>query len=489
MEETDVSPNDTPLGRTTDWAGLALAGLLSAVGYAALAFIPTSNRASHVLFYLTLMAILFGIYGWVLAIAGRSESPAASRRVFLVAFGFSVLFRLLMLPVGLPTSAVLQAAGDDLAGRGAAVEPFLLYDNDVWRYLWDGHVLAEGTNPYSVTPADVREDTELGPALLANAPWPDVLDNVSYQNYTSVYPPLTQYVFATLAIAAPGSVLAAKAVLITLDLLLIALLWAALRSAGRSPLWSLAYAWNPAVVKELTGSAHPDIVMMLPMTLAVILVARSRSAFAAVALGAATLAKVTPILLLPLFVRRRAGLALALFAGALLTGILPLWSGLADWWDGIRRFAAGWTFNSGPWSSMAWVAERLGSNDPGLWANLLALAAVGIIAAIAWRSTRTGDAGSFHSAAFVTLAALVVFRPAVMPWYTLWPLPLAVLSGNRSWLVFTGLAQLSYLSFVEPAWPTWWKWIEYGIFFLLLWTQRSHLTDGTSTPRLGSYWR
>ena len=69
--------------------------------------------------------------------------------------------------------------------------------------------------------------------------------------------------------------------------------------------------------------------------------------------------------------------------------------------------------------------------------------------------------------AFFVLAGLVVLHPAVMPWYVLWPLPLAIAVGNRSWLWLTGLSFLSYLFYVEQAEHAWWLWVEYGLFFAM----------------------
>jgi len=51
--------------------------------------------------------------------------------------GFALLFRATLLPAGL-----LHAGNPRL----------ILYDDDVWRYLWEGHVGSAGLNPMRTPP-------------------------------------------------------------------------------------------------------------------------------------------------------------------------------------------------------------------------------------------------------------------------------------------------------------------------------------------------
>ena len=67
-------------------------------------------------------------------------------------------------------------------------------------------------------------------------------------------------------------------------------------------------------------------------------------------------------------------------------------------------------------------------------------------------------------AVFYSLVALTLLNPAVMPWYLIWALPFAVATGNRSWIVLTGMSLLSYLFYAHQAEHSWWLWLEYGVF-------------------------
>ena len=104
----------------------------------------------------------------------KAEEPPSCRPVG--GRGGAVLFRLTLLPAGLPhdTSwrAVPGALRADLRGVRVSYERFLLFDSDVWRYLWDGHVWAHGVNPYLHAPADPELDAwaDEGDGALTNSP-------------------------------------------------------------------------------------------------------------------------------------------------------------------------------------------------------------------------------------------------------------------------------------------------------------------------------
>ena len=93
-------------------------------------------------------------------------------------------------------------------GVGFAIRAVTMFstpilEDDFYRYLWDGAVVAEGTDPYRYTPAEVlTADVDADSAselaalsLLSNSSTP-VAQRINYPRLTSIYPPLTQGVFA-----------------------------------------------------------------------------------------------------------------------------------------------------------------------------------------------------------------------------------------------------------------------------------------------------
>lgn len=68
--------------------------------------------------------------------------PPTRRTVFLVALAF----RLLLLPAGFDAES-------------GAFRRLVLYDDDIWRYLWEGHTWFAGVNPLRASRGDWYTDT------------------------------------------------------------------------------------------------------------------------------------------------------------------------------------------------------------------------------------------------------------------------------------------------------------------------------------------
>jgi hypothetical protein len=154
-----------------------------------------------------------------------------------------------------------------------------------------------------------------------------ILERIHFGELTTIYPPVSQAVFALATATTPtGSPIVLrltimKAWFVGFDLATLGLVIALLRFTGRPLGWSLAYGWCPLVVKEVAGSGHLDALAVCLATLAAYLAvlalyrgersslaastgswARSLLATAAaLALALAVGAKLYPLVLAPLF--------------------------------------------------------------------------------------------------------------------------------------------------------------------------------------------
>ena len=157
--------------------------------------------------------------------------------------------------------------------------------DDVYRYVWEGRVLAAGANPYAHAPAD--------PAL-ARFRDADVFPRVNHPELAAVYPPLAEAGFALVARVSATPV-AMKLWVLLHDVALCALLAWWCRARGGSAWDGLVYAWNPLVVVEYAGSAHHDPTGILWLVLALALAERRRGAASAASLAAAVLVKLVSL--------------------------------------------------------------------------------------------------------------------------------------------------------------------------------------------------
>ncbi len=448
---------------------LGVLGVVSLGLYLSLALGAEANNSVRSLgLFLAYLAVLFSLYGIGAWRIGRRRR----RGTLGVILGFAAAFRLAMCLAGLPDDQPLRSLRVDVASAEVAYDTFLLYDNDVWRYLWEGHVIAAGVSPYRWTPLELAEGDESPEPAVREASqrvldgelWWDVFDNISFQGLTTVYPPLAQLLFRVSHALAPGSVFVFKLLLSGIDLATCWLLVLLLRALGRRQETVFLYAWNPLAIKEISGSGHADGLMILLLVATVLLLVRGRPACAQVGLGLATLAKLGGVVLAPLVIRRspvRLWWVLPLIVGL---GLSLFLSATDSMRSGLSTYARDWVFNSGPWALVRAGFDSVGLARPGLAAHLVTK--VALVALMLWAFVRAREAqreGLVRWAFYLT-AAVVILNPAVMPWYLLWALPFAVACGSRAWIVLTGLSLLSYLYYIDQTEQAWWLWIEYGVF-------------------------
>jgi glycosyl transferase family 87 len=422
----------------------------------------------------TFLAILGAEFGLYFAAHLVLRNRAAGFPAQALAVGGAILFRITLLPAGLPPdlpfSAKIAAMAADWRGEAVTYERFQLFDDDIWRYLWDGHVAAAGTNVYRFSPADTALN-DLAPAE-GRPDWETIRENISYPQVHTVYPPLAQIVFRAAHGLAPGSVLAMKAVVVSFDLLAFGFVMLTLAAWRQPPARSILYGWNPLVIKVFAGSGHIDAILVAALAATCYFLARRRPAAASVSLGLAMAAKVAPVVLLP-FLARRVGAwrtALALAAG--LVCYLPYLGGGTHLFDGLRAFSAAWQFNGGPFRLLVWVIGLLNS-QPDLIGRITSAA---LIAMALWLLYRRDAAhpDTFARVGAMALGAVLILSPVVMPWYVIWLLPLGVLAGDRVPIFFSLAVCTAFLVMVRGIeWP-WALFVEYGALGSFIWWEILH---------------
>lgn len=356
-------------------------------------------------------------------------------------------------------------------------EPVL--EDDFYRYLWDGGVLAHGHNPFTSVPEEAAEGgpktSEELHALARDSGI--VVRRVNHPSLATCYPPVAQLVFAAAHFAAPWSLTAWRLVLFAFDAVTLLLLFAILRRLGRSPLYAAVYWWCPLVIKEGFNSAHMDIAI-LPVVLGAVWFslrsARVRDQVAALGLlGLAAGIKLWPVILAPLLLRRLFKKPAALLAslavfvsvlGIIVFTLIPSFR-LGDA-SGFLAYGQRWQMNDALFMAIMWAVRRL----PGLGAHASLVArgvAAGILAlviALAIRRESTTAEEMLRRSLWIA-AALFLLSPTQFPWYYLWVLPVLVFSPRPSLLLLTALLPLYYLRFRFKALGQV-EYFDYGIVWL-----------------------
>ncbi len=456
-----------------------LAGLLvlSEAVYVSLVRLRTVNTTESVLKFLAAIAVLFLLYGAAYLVLRNLR--CASRKAMLLIVCGAILFRVTLLFAGLghhqTWKQTVSAVRADIRGEAVTYDSYLLFDNDIWRYLWDGHVAANGVNPYLFPPASPALDSVAQPA--GPILWGDIRANVNYADVPTIYPPLAQGIFRYAHALAPGSVFVMKVLLVAFDLGTVLLVGLTLRALRRPVTDVVLYAWNPLIVKAVAGSGHVDVAAAMFLAATVYCVVRRWGYAAAACWGLSVVTKLSPFVLLPLLVRRIGWRKSALGLAVVILAYAPYLDSRGTAFLGLRTFASEWQFNSGFFRLVEWLAG-FSSADPVRTAKIAA-GLVFLLVFVWLARADDGDESSFAFYAVSALAALMLLSPTVMPWYLVWIVPLAVMARLSVWIQFSALVCVSFLVMVDGAERAWVLWAEYGITAVLC--CREYLQFGSTT--------
>ncbi len=155
--------------------------------------------------------------------------------------------------------------------------------DDVYRYQWDGRVERAHINPYTVTPALGRFEDPAHPIHAA-------------RDIPTVYPPLSEFVFACVS-----TVSGYKRLFTGLDLATALVILLTLAVLGKPLHRVLTYAWNPTVIVAFAMCGHHDSLANFTLVTACLLIITQRWALSSVFLALSSLSKFFPVALLPLF--------------------------------------------------------------------------------------------------------------------------------------------------------------------------------------------
>lgn len=394
------------------------------------------------------------------AICLLSRQPTESTLIhFLLLAAFMALPTLLVLRqcnttnYRLPLVWVLISAA---ALRIVSVGGEPLFEDDYYRYLWDGYQTITTNDPYSDAPGlyfdqDVPEVFE------------PILSLINYPEIATVYGPVSQWFFALGYMIAPGEIWPLQLLSALADLVIMFLL--SRLGAGNA---LLLYAWSPLILKEYSLTAHPDVFSVAFMFVSIWAAYRHRSFLAGAALGLALGAKVFALLIVPFlftsgwafrhWLRLGSATAVCLALITISFGTFGIWIP-----EGLLAMADSWLFNSPLYYLLLPVANFT-------TIKILLISAFTLYAMVVfcrrlqrdWPTLRPEDAAEKQRApisrergSWVTspsafrgdwlFALFLLALPVINPWYLPWLLPFAVL------------------------FPSWWSWTASFAVLLSYW--------------------
>lgn len=366
--------------------------------------------------------------------------------------------------------------------------------DDVYRFVWDGRLAAQGIHPFTYTPAQVMEGgwvlTGITPELFAllNSP-----------NYYTVYPPVCQGVFWLAAKifpeSIPGGIFVLKVFLLSAELLAVWVLrrW---RPGG----WAVAaYMLHPLILLEGMGNGHFEVAMLAFLLTGVWLIrsyinpavgtvgkeAHKHLALAALFWALAVAVKLLPLLFLPIvwvWLQRRARwLFTSYFAVFCALLFLPLWDWtvLQNLFSSLRLYFRQFAFNASIYYALRELLRVLGF-ETVVQARLLGpllggLVFVGVWAIASYRG-KASFAFSITDRMMLAATLYLLLATTVHPWYVLVPFVLSLVAERKpAWcypMVWTATVALSYSHYAGGSFQEEYGWIalEYLLVAVaLLW--------------------
>lgn len=284
---------------------------------------------------------------------------------------------------------VKEILGIALLCRVLLLPSLPIQEIDLYRYLWDGYVVNQGINPYRYSPDEIKQaiSQKVLPTQAASEQTPDlppfpgspgdqpaedfqtenyatvinnnpeiealaqlcinrpevhrVLDIVHFPELPTVYPPVSQAVFAVSVFTTPKNrsryvrLIVLKSWLMLFDMATLLGILAILKQLAIPPSWAIVYGWSPLMLKEYANAGHLDTITVAFSVWAIVVLIRAVAAldrrsqndpkntnrkpfvaliFSAILFACSIAGKLYPVLLTPvlgLFLLRRLGTRLA----------------------------------------------------------------------------------------------------------------------------------------------------------------------------------
>jgi hypothetical protein len=395
-----------------------LAGLLllSALAYYMLAYEISRENFEHVF---SLFSLLFAFY----FICYKTFSQTHFRHLVIA----GILFRTLLL-FSIPNLS-----------------------DDVYRFIWDGRLAANGINPFGHLPAEIIQ-TEVVSGIDAT-----LYEQLNSPTYYSIYPPLLQVMFWAAAKVFPenvyGAIIFFKFVIILFEFGNSILLRKLLKKLSLPKHLSLLYILNPLVIIELSGNVHFEGVMIFFVLLSFLLLFTDKWKASAICLGLGIATKLLPILFLPLIIKKvglKKGLLYAAIAGTttlLLFALLFDFAAIQNAAKSVDLFFRKFEFNASIYYIVRWIGTLImGYNLINYAGPVLSLIAAVIIVFLSFKTTLKNEATFIMRALFI-MTVFFLFATTVHPWYICMPAALAVFTPFRYAFIWSFTATLSYAAY------------------------------------------
>lgn len=324
---------------------------------------------------------------------------------------------------------------------------FPALSDDIYRFIWDGRLLFNLTDPYKQLPSEyVNQGIEgVNQALYLK---------LNSKEYFSVYPPFNQVFFFLSVLFSPNSefwsAVILRVVILVFELGNIRLIRKLLKHYQLPQKYGLLYALNPMIILELTGNLHFEAIMVFFLLLALWYYEQNKLHWSAIFFGLSVATKFLPLIFLPLLFRKigfkKTAIYSSIVMAILVVSFLPLINTAHIWAirDSMELYFQKFEFNASVYYLTRWYGfQTAGHNiiaESGKWMMLATLGSILLYSFL-------GKKRRLPEQMMWVWALYVLFATTVHPWYTIPLLVMSIFSLKQFPYIWTILVFFTYANY------------------------------------------
>ena len=313
--------------------------------------------------------------------------------------------------------------------------------DDFYRFVWDGRLLINGLNPYTILPADFVQSLDFQRVISDKA----IFGKLNSPNYYTVYPPLNQLIFAASAWVSQGNlfenILTLRGFILLAEIGIVSVF---MKNKHHNRL--SFYTFNPLIIIELIGNLHFEGVVISFLFLAYRF--RKNLYFSAFLFACAVCVKMLPLIFIPLIIKQlgfKKG-----FVYAILVGIFTLLffvpfldlQLLEKLSSSVNLYFQKFEFNASIYYLVRAIGFKIyGYNIIGTAGKIMAFLTFSGVLIISWKS---------KNLFLGTLAILTLYfamATTVHPWYASTLIAICIFTSFRYPIVWSYSIFLSYATY------------------------------------------
>lgn len=337
-----------------------------------------------------------------------------------------------------------------IIGSGVLFRLTLLPSNpiasdDIYRYIWDGKVIAYGINPFKYAPED-RELNYLHSEIIPS--------KVNHPEMKTIYPPYSQFIFFLAYKFFGESFWGIKFFLLLSELLTIILLVSLIKKLNLPSQNILLYAICPLPIMQFMIDGHIDGTGFPVLLLVIYLYLNKKKISSFLIMGLSITTKFISGMILPFIWKeqRWKGKLLLIFIPLAVISVLyiPFFSNDVFPLESLFQFSSNWIANSSIFSILFYIIQ---DNQDARVVSLILF----VITALILFFIRKPLIYKFYMVFFLFL----LFSPTVHPWYVTWIALFLPLCFRWSGLLFIVLVNLVNILLID--------YVKYNIWYTFHW--------------------